>query len=511
MKSHSARNSIAGVRLLALLAVMVAASIAVHGYHYGIEDEAIYLPAIKAHLNPALYPHDAIFFQPQARATLFDDLVASCARPLHTPVDGTVFGFYVGTLLAFYAGLWALVARLFPGLRARLGGMLLVAALLTLPVAGTCIFIVDQHLHPRTLATALILYAAAQVIPRTWREPVAAREYALAALLMIGATLIHVQMAFYGLLFLGLLLLSLRGLGGRIVLLAGFTPMLLARLTEKGGPEWQEASRTRTQHYLSQWAWYEWLGAIAPIFLLWGMARLARRHGLPAASAVANCTALFAAVGFVAGCVITLPPQFERLTAYQPMRMLHLTYIVMLLLAGGLLAELVLKRKLWRWALLLLPITAGMSFAQFESFPNTHHVEWPGRATGNDWVEAFNWVKANTPVDAYFVLDPHYMSSEGEDFHGFRGLAERGQMADWDKDPGVAMLFPELAVRWSREVHALDKWKSFTSEDFHRLHEQFGVGWTVLALPGAGNGGLQAISLSDCPYRNHGVMVCRVR
>ena len=140
--------------------------------------------------------------------------------------------------------------------------------------------------------------------------------------------------------------------------------------------------------------------------------------------------------------------------------------------------------------------------AQFESFPDSHHIEWPGYSTGNDWVEAFDWVKANTPVDAYFVLDPHYMSSPGEDYHGFRALAERGQLADWDKDPGVVLLFPELAVRWSHEVHALDNWKNFTAGDFHRLREQFGVGWTVLSVPIAG--------LSDCPYRSHRVMVCRI-
>lgn len=245
MKFQSGRNSSSGVFQFALLAVTVAASIGIHGYHYGIEDEAIYLPAIKAHLDPALYPHDAIFFQLQTRTTLFDELVATCAHMLHAPIDWTVFGFYVGTLLAFYAGLWALAARLFPGLRARLGGTLLVGVLLTLPVAGTCIFIVDQHLHPRTLATALILFSTAQVIPRSWGEPVAPREYIFAALLMMGATLIHIQMAFYGLLFLGLLLL-LRGTGTRVATLASFTPMLMATLIEKGGAEWQEASRTRT-------------------------------------------------------------------------------------------------------------------------------------------------------------------------------------------------------------------------------------------------------------------------
>lgn len=516
---------------MALLVAMVAASAAIHGYHYGVEDEAIYLPAIKAHLNPALYPHDAIFFKAQTKPTLFDELVAASARLLNAPVDWTVFAYYLGTLLAFYAGLWALAERIFPGLRARLGGMLLVAALLTLPVAGTCIFIVDQHLHPRTLATALILLAAARLAPRAWGEPVAAREYAWAALWMAGATAIHVQMAFYGLLFLGVLLLPPRALEGRLGLLASFAPLLLARLAERSGPEWQEAARTRTQHYLLQWEWYEWVGAIAPIFVLWGMARLTRRHGLPEAAAVARRTALFAAMGFVAGCVITIPPQLERLTAYQPLRILHLTYIVMMLLSGGLLAELVLKQKLWRWALLLLPIAAAMSVAQFESFPASRHVEWPGRSTGNAWVEAFNWVKANTPVDAYFVLDPHYMSSEGEDFHGFRGLAERGQMADWDKDPGVALLFPELAARWSHEVHALDNWNRFTAADFHGLHEQFGVDWTVLSYanpqeltreqasasgqpslgPAAIGPASDAIPASDCPYRKRGVMVCRIR
>jgi hypothetical protein len=118
-------------------------------------------------------------------------------------------------------------------------------------------------------------------------------------------------------------------------------------------------------------------------------------------------------------------------------------------------------------------------------------------------VEAFNWVKTNTPVDAYFVLSPHYINFPGEDYHGFRGLAERGQMADWDKDPGVALLFPELAKRWSHEVHALDHWNSFTAQDFHRLHEQFGVNWTVVPL--------NTSSVTDCPYRNRSVEVCRVR
>jgi len=516
-------NSITGWRLLVLLLMLVVASLAIHGYHYGIEDEAIYLPAIKAHVNSALYPHDAVFFEPQTRPTLFDDLVAATARVLRAPVDWTVFGYYLGTLFVFYSGLWALAARLFPGTRGRLGGVLLIGTLLTMPIAGTSIFIVDQHLHPRTLATGLILWAVALVARRAEGDVLKAREYILAATLLICAALLHVQMAFYGALFVAVLLLPSMKAAGKLSALMGGAVALLGIFIAKGGPEWEEAARTRGQHYLMRWDWYEWLGAIAPIVLLVWMGRFARQKGLPVAASVAARTALFATLGVVAGCLITIPSQMERLTPFQPLRTLHLTYIVMFLVAGGLLAELVLKQKLWRWALLLLPIAAGLSFAQFDSFPDSHHIEWPGRSTGNDWVSAFNWVKANTPVDSYFVLDPHYMSSPGEDYHGFRGLAERGQMADWDKDPGVVLLFPEIAPRWWREVHALDRWKDFNAADFHRLHEQFGVGWTVLPYGRSrgmlGEYGAVAekqtyiipIPLSDCPWHNRTVVVCKVK
>jgi peptidoglycan/LPS O-acetylase OafA/YrhL len=500
------------LRLCLFLLAVTAASLIIHGYHYGIEDEAIYLPAIKAHLNPALYPHDAIFFSPQTRATLFDELIALTSRTLRLRVDATVFFCHLLTLVAFFAGVWAFASRLFPCDRGRLGGVLLVASLLTLPVAGTCIFIVDQHLHPRTLATALILFAASRVLRKGADEPLRSRDYAIVALLLACAALVHVQMAFYGVLFVCALLLPRRPLTGWLVLLAGALAIAVGMaLVAHPGPEWQEASRTRTQHYLLQWEWFEWFGAIAPAFVLWGLAKLATRRGLNLAAEVAGRTALFTAFGVLAGCVITIPPQFERLTPFQPLRSLHLTYTVMILLAGGLLAEIVFRNKLWRWAMVLLPIAAGMCFAQRESFPDTHHIEWPGRHTGNDWVEAFLWVRSNTPPDAYFVLDPHYMSAPGVDFHGFRALAERGQMADWDKDPGVVLLFPQAALRWSREVHALDHWQSFTAADLRHLHNEFGVNWAVLPLPSSRREPAAFITLSDCPYQNRSAAVCRIK
>ena len=47
-------------------------------------------------------------------------------------------------------GCWSIARRLFPEERAQWAGVALVTAMFTLPVAGTALYLVDQHLHPRT-------------------------------------------------------------------------------------------------------------------------------------------------------------------------------------------------------------------------------------------------------------------------------------------------------------------------------------------------------------------------
>src|SRR6266851_5626727 len=116
---------------------------------------------------------------------------------------------------------------------------------------------------------------------------------------------------------------------------------------------------------------------------------------------------------------------YGGLTELQPMRSLHLVYIMLFVFAGGLLAQFVLRDRGWRWLLLFLPICAGMWITQRQLFPATPHIELPGAAPRNDWVEAFLWIRNHTPVAAYFALDPDHMEVAGEDQHGFRGIAER--------------------------------------------------------------------------------------
>jgi len=121
----------------------------------------------------------------------------------------------------------------------------------------------------------------------------------------------------------------------------------------------------------------------------------------------------------------------------QPMRYLHLVYLLMILFAGGFLAHFVLRGRLWRWVLLLLPICVGMFLAQRDLFRRAVMSAGRSQGTQNKWVAAFLWIRSNTPRDVYFALDPRYMSLPGEENYGFRALAERSQIADYSKDAAV--------------------------------------------------------------------------
>ncbi len=188
------------------------------------------------------------------------------------------------------------------------------------------------------------------------------------------------------------------------------------------------------------------------------------------------------------------------------MRFLHLIYLLMFLLAGGLIGQYALGTHIYRALLLFVPLAFGMFHAQRQMFPATEHFEWPGAASRNCWLQAFDWIRQNTPTDSQFAIDPYYMELPGEDYHGFRALAERSVLADYIKDGGMAARVPHLAERWQAEVNAQQNWKNFQAADFRRLRMQFGVNWVVLARPPAH---AETAGLA-CPYQNGQVQVCRV-
>ena len=481
------------------LALLTLLALAVQGYHLGTEDQTIYLPAIKHILNPALYPHDAEFFLAQTRPTLFPQLIAVSQRLSYLPLEAVILLWQMAAIFLVLWGCLRLARKCFPAASAQWAATALVAVLLTLPVAGTALFLVDPYLHPRTLATAALLFMLADVLDR---------RLARALLWLVLAAAVHIQMSFYGALLAVFLLVPgswIPGLSSQAQRQrGGLLAFPLSELFEPGSPAWKEAARTRWWHYLLRWPWPAWIGIFAPLALLYGFSKIAERKHMPVLAHVSRRVMFFGVFIFVASALLTMPSALERFTPYQPMRGFHLLYFLLILLMGGLLGEFVLRSRWMRWAALFLPLSLMMFYVQRQTLPASPHIELPGAASQNPWLAAFGWIRQNTPANAYFALDARYVERPGEDVHGFRAFAERSMMADYVKDSGVALLFPSVAGRWQREVHARDGWQNFTSADFQRLHEEFGVDWAV-----AENSQPASHELA-CPYSNEVVRVCRI-
>jgi len=471
-------------------------AVAVMGYHPGIEDDGVYLTAVKGDLNPVLYQHDAQFFRVQLEATLFDKWVAGFIQFTHIPVEVTELLLQFASILLIIVGCWSIARVLFTEERARWAGVALTAAMMTLPVAGTALYLADQHLHPRNVSTAIILFAVSRILEKKMWQAV--------PLLMLSFVL-HPIMASLGISFCCFLAISmldpvhvwLRSLRDS---LASTVP--LGWIFESPTPIWHKALQTRTYFFLYRWTWYEWLGALAPLALFCILWRIALKRGKTVLARFGLAIFAYGIFQFGVALIIQETPSFIRLTPLQPMRFLHLIYFCMTLVGGCLIGKYFLKASAWRWALFLVVINAGMYASQRALYPGSLHLELPGRRSANPWLQSFAWIRNNTPADAYFAMDPRYLEAPGEDYHSFRALAERSQMADALKDTAVVTQVPDLGPDWDRQVTAQAGWKEFKISDFKRLKADFGVDWVLVSYP-------QTAGL-DCPWHNDTLVVCRI-
>jgi hypothetical protein len=485
----------------------------VMGYHPGAEDDGVYLTAVKADLNPALFPHDADFFRLQMRTSMFDGWMAGFVRFSHIPVAYAELLWQLISIAMILWACWTIVSQLFEEAAARWAGIALVSAMFTLPVAGTALYLVDQHLHPRAPASALILFAVSRILARrSWQ----------AAPLMVLAFVIHPLMGALGISFCCVLTMThseplkdrWRGLlrfwkermsapepeAVEVTPMAALIPF--GWMLAAPSPIWLEAIRSRHWFRLYEWAWYEWLGAIGPIVIFGVISRIARKRGEITLSRFAAAIFFYGIFQQAFAMIVLGPTSLIGLSALEPMRYLHLVYVFLALVMGAYMGRYLLKTHVWRWAIFLALANGGMFLAQRELFAASPHLEMPGAVSGNAWLQAFDWIKHNTPEDAYFAVDPNYMAVEGEDYHSFRALAERSMLSDNIKDTSVITKVPELGPVWKEQQLAMAGWPQFQAEDFERLKAKFGVDWVLVAYP-------QQAGL-DCRWHNAVVAVCRI-
>ncbi len=506
------------------LFVLTVAALLIHGYHPYAEDAEIYLPGVLKILNPRLFPVNAEFFSEHAGHSFYPNLIAFSVRVTHLPLPWATLLWHLISILLLLAASFRLASALFESPRfeprARWAAVALMAALLTFPIAGTTLYILDQFSNPRNLAAFAALFAVAEVLHRKYRR---------AVLWLIFAAAVHPFMASFAILFCVWLILMDR-FRPRIL---GFANGVSRAPTQSHGRDvrpstslaaalpfgitlepppaaYHEVALRQPAHFVLRWAWYEWLGAIAPILLFWWIASFARRRDTKSLELVSRAMVPFVLVALLAAIGLGIPARFEALTRLQPLRCLALCYMVLIVAGGRLLGQYVLQRRVWRWVALFVPLSLGMHFAQRQLFAASAHIEWPWAEPRNQWAQAFEWIRGNTPLDALFALDPRHMDLPGEDENGFRARAERSRLADLVKDKGACSMFPPLSVKWLEQVedqgndpkNDQKNFERFGKSNLERLRQKYGVSWVVVAQPGPA--GL------ECPYENPTVRVCRI-
>jgi hypothetical protein len=483
----------------ARLILITLAALAIHGYHLGVEDGEIYLPAARKLLHPNLYPYATEFFLSHERLSMFAPIVASSARIAHLSTDWSAFLWYLATLFATFAACWMLAAACFRSARARWCAVLVIAAVIAMPATNTGLLLVDPYITARSFSTPLTLFALVAFLKR---------RYARSALLTIVTAAIHPQMAAY-LVFLAAVMWAADRLQLSTAQPAANAPAAAALALPIGfrlGPAqepYREALYARSFYFLFTWTWYEWLGLVAPLLFLAWFARGRLRNTTPEFARLSFALIPFGIVSIVAGAVIGSSHQFDMFARLQPLRCFHLITLIFILFFAGVIGEYAAERRSWVIPALCLPLAAGMFYVAHETYPYSPHIEWPGRTNSpNDWVNALLWIRRNTPANAVFAVDSRYFLVPGVDVHGFRAVSGRSALADYFKDGGAVAIFPALAPEWKQMTNATYGLNHFTEADFLRLAHEYPVTWTLIHGP--------APAGMDCPYRQRGYTVCRI-
>lgn len=480
------------------LGALTAAGLTIHGYHLGVEDGEIYIPAARKLLHPNLYPYASEFFLSHERLSLFAQILAWTARLTHLSMDWTIFIWYVASLLAMLVSCWLLVAVCFSSPRARWCAMLVITAALAMPATNTGLLLMDPYLTARSFSTPLTLFTLASFLDR--------RYVRVGAAMVLTAT-IHPQMVVYLLFLIGTIWVvehAKKAAREPVAVLTSVVGVLPTgfQFYPATGP-YREALYSRDYFFLYNWTWYHWLGMLAPLAILawfWKGNLRGTREGF---ALLSFAMIPFGLLSIAAAALLCSSTSFEMFVRLQPLRSFHLITLVFVLLLAGVAGEYLAKGRPWIIAAISVPLAAGMFIVSRQTYPNSPQIEFPSTTSSNAWVNTLLWVRQNTPTNAVFAIDSRYFKEPLNDVHGFRAISERSALADYFKDSGAVSLFPALAVEWKQMSDATYGLNHFSMAQFQQLQKEYPqVSWTVIHGP--------APAGMDCPYSRQTFNVCRL-
>ena len=499
----------------AALAALTLAVLLVHGFHPLAEDGGLYVAGVEWKLNPSLFPHFTEFVSEHLQFSVFAPVVATITRAMNLSLLVVLLIINLISIALTLTAARAVLRRVTPDERAQLAGIATLAAVWTIPIAGTSLLLMDPCVTARSLSTPFSVWAVAFALD-DWRDN--RRSLAGCILAIAFAAAFHPLMAGYA---LGLIIV-LRILRSRrkILLLAilAFLASAAASILQARAPAESAAvilaAESRYYWFLSQWHWYEIFGLIGPLLVL-----LALRHynhfGLGANGKMLCDSAILYGCFATALALIFGQEHFHAhiVARLQPLRAFLTIYLIMFLLLGTSMQQGIERASLpssarhyTRYAMIpiLLATALTMFIVQRSQFPASPHIELPWRLqqNPNPWVRTFLWCRDNTAANTLFALDAHYITTPGEDAQTFRATAQRSVLPDFSKDGGEAAITPRLADEWAAGFTAQLNLSQQTAAQLRERLAPYGVDWVILRS--------DSPAALSCPYDNNLLKVCRL-
>jgi hypothetical protein len=428
-----------------LLATMNAA-----GYRYAASDQAFYIPAIVRQLDPALFPGSAALIDSQAKLTVIDEIVAGIVRISGITLQQLFLMLYVGTIVLMAAAAIRIGSRVY-----RSGwAVAALGASLTLrhAIAKTGANTLEGYFHPRQLAFALGLWAAAMLLERRDR---------FALLFLAGAAAIHPTTALWFIVWLtaavyidrpewrrAIAVLAGACVIGAVVMLAR-GPLAARHLTVMDAT-WLGAIGEKDLYPL-EWPLDAWITNLitVPIVLWCWSAR--RRAGLtvagetPLALGAMALPLLFVCWLPFNAAHVALAVQLQTSRVFWLLDVLATIYLVWWLTEGTGLP----RRAAWVAMVLFAASLARGTYTMFVQFPDRHL--FAVDIQHDDWRDAMAFARTTAPGSTW-LADPIHAAKYGS---SLRAAGYRDVFLEALKDRAIAMYDRGVALQVAERLAAM--------------------------------------------------------
>ena len=460
-----------------LLPFIVLATLNAGGYRYGASDQAFYLPAVLAQLDPALYPRDLELIDVQAKLTTYDEVIAAVVQTAGVSVPTAFAALYVVALILIALGTWAIGRQIYtaPWTTAAL------LATLTLrhAIARSGTNTLEGYFHPRQLAFGCGLLAVAAFLRR---------QYLLTGAGVLAAAAIHPTAALWFGVWLGTAAAIADERARRFLLQASVPALTAIGTAVLAGPlagrlaimdaEWLRMLETKGYLFILQWPPYAWFFNLGYLFLVAVIYRQRDRARLVGPQERALILGSLALVGVFVVAIVTQALHVVLAFQLQPARLflvfdvlatIYVVWAAAEMRPGGAVFE--SRRPHAVAAIVLLMSCARGAYVLAEA----HRPPVQIGIADDDWGRAMAWARS-TPKSSGWLADPLHAIRYGT---SVRVAGERDVFVEGVKDAALGIYDRRIAVRTDERLKQLGDFYGLGGDAARRIAARYDLDYMV--------------------------------